>query len=325
MTAPRRGLRTPMGPGWPPPRRGRASGPSAAGALSRALGTLRRLPYLLGRLLLDLLPVAVLAAVTGLLGGTRLGQPATTGLVVRAVVTAYVLCRTVLAVTGFLVAPAAPRLRLLHVSDHAAAFLVRWTRRITITAVSTYTVTEVAVMFGLYNTARDALLKLFALLFHGLIVVAILQAQAPVAARIRAIRARGVWAVLLSRLASVWHLIAIFYVVALWVIWAVELRNGYTRLVLFFLVTSGVLIGSRLLGIVLLGGLDRTLRPSAAMAARHPGLELRFNTYYPVLRLVVMAGLWAATGIALLQAWGFSPFTWFTQGDLGSRSCRRGC
>ena len=287
--------------------------------LSRALGTLRRLPYLLGRLLLDLLPVAVFAGVGGLLAGTWLGQPATTGLVIRAVVSAYVLCRGVLAVAGFLVAPSAPRLRLLHVSDHAAAFLMCWTRRIAVTAVSTWTVTEVAVMFGLYNTARDALLKLFALLVHGLIVVAILQARAPVAARIRAIRARGIWAVLLNRLASVWHLVAVFYVVALWVIWAVELRNGYTRLVSFFLVTSGVLTGSRLLAVVLLGGLDRALRPSDALAARHPGLESRFNAYYPVLRLGVMAVLWTLTGVALLQAWGFGPLGWFTQGDLGSR------
>ena len=231
--------------------------------LSRALSTLRRLPYLLGRLLLDVLPAGVCAAVAGLLAGTRLGQPATTGLVIRAVILAYVLCRVVLAVTEFLAAPSAPRLRLLHLSDHAASFLVRWTRRIAVTAVATYTVTEVAVMFGLYNTARDALLKLFALLVHSLVVMAVLQARAPVAARIRAIRVHGVWAALLQRLASVWHLIAVFYVVALWVVWAVELRNGYTRLVGFFLVTSGVLVGSRLLAVVLLGGLERAVRPSA--------------------------------------------------------------
>jgi len=288
--------------------------------LSRALGTLRRLPYLLGRFLLDLVPIGLFAAVVGVLLGTRIGAPATTGLVIHAVMSAYVLCRAVLRVTAFLVSPSAPRLRLLHVTDWAAGFLTRWTRRIAVTAIASYTVAGVAVMFGMYNTAHEALLKLFALVVHGLVVAAVLQARAPVAERIRAPRRiGGVWKVLLNRLADVWHLIAIFYVVALWVIWAVELRNGYTRLIQFFLVTSAVLIGSRLLAIVLLGGLDRALRPSAAMAARHPGLEARVGAYYPVLRLAAMALLLVATGLALLAAWGFHPLTWFSQGDLGGR------
>jgi small-conductance mechanosensitive channel len=287
--------------------------------LTRTLGTLQRLPYLLGRLLLDLVPIGAFAATAGLLRGTWLGEPATTGLVIRAVMLAYVLCRVVLAVTGFLVSPATPRLRLLNVTDNAAGFLTRWTRRIAVTAIATYAVTEVAVMFGLYNTAREALLKLFALVVHGLLVVAVLQAQAPVAARIRSIRVGGVWSVLLRRLADVWHLVAVFYIVALWLVWAVELRGGYTRLVSTFLVTCMVMIASRLLAIVMLGGLDRALRPSAAMAARHPGLEARAGAYYPMLRVAAMAVLWAATGLALLQAWGFSPLTWFSKGDLGSR------
>ena len=287
--------------------------------LTRTLGTLQRLPYLLGRLLLDLVPIGAFATAAGLLRGTALGQPATTGLVIRAVLLAYVLCRVVLSVTAFLVSPAAPRLRLLNVSGNTAGFLVRWTRRITVTAIASYTVTEVAVTFGLYNTARDALLKLFALAVHAMLVVAVLQARVPVAARIRAIRLGGVWSALLRRAADVWHLVAIFYIVALWLVWAAELRGGYTRLVQTFLVTSAVLIGSRLLAIVMLGGLDRALRPSAAAEARHPGLAGRVDAYYPVLRLAGMAVLWAATGLALLQAWGFSPLTWFSKGDLGSR------
>ena len=248
-----------------------------------------------------------------------MGQPATTGLVIRAVLLAYVLCQIVLSVTGFLVSPAAPRLRLLNVTDNTATFLVRWTRRIAVTAITTYTVTEVAVSFGLYNTARDALLKLFALAVHAMFVMAVLQARVPVATRTRAIRLGGVWAALLRRLADVWHLVAIFYIVALWLVWAAELRGGYTRLLQTFLVTSAVLIGSRLIAIVMLGGLDRALRPSAAAEARHPGLAGRVDAYYPILRLAGMSVLWVATGLALLQAWGFSPLTWFSKGDLGSR------
>ena len=287
---------------------------------SRAIGTLSRLPYLLARLLLNLLPIAAFAACVGLLLGTRIAQPATTGLVIRAVMNAVVLCQAVLCVTAFLVAPGPHRLRLLHVSDWAAAFLSDWTRRIAVTAIATYTVTEVAVMFGMYATAHDALLKLFALVVHAMVVVAILQARAPVAALIRPPPGMdGVWAVLRSRLADKWHLLAAFPVVALWVIWAVELRDGYTRLIQFFLLTCAVVIAARLLGIVLLGGLERAMRPSAALAARHPGLEARAGFYFPVLRLAVTSMVWVAAGIALLQVWGFGPLSWFREGDLGSR------
>ena len=287
---------------------------------NQTLGTLSRLPYLLGRLLLNLVPVAAFAACVGLLLGTRIAQPATTGLVIRAVMNAVVLCQSILWVTAFLAAPGPYRLRLLHLSDWAAGFLSRWTRRIAVTAISTYTVTEVAVMFGMYATAHDALLKLFALVVHIMVVVAILQARVPVAALIRPTPGTdGVWAVLRMRLADRWHLLAVFPVVALWVVWAIELRDGYTRLIQFFLITCAVVIGARLLGIVLLGGLERAMRPSAALVARHPSLGARAGFYFPVLRLVLVAMLWAAAVIALLQVWGFGPLSWFSEGDLGSR------
>jgi len=303
-----------------PANAGAAGQREAGQRFNQTIGTLSRLPYLLGRLLLNLVPVAAFAACVGLLLGTRIAQPATTGLVIRAVMDAVVLCQSILWVTAFLVAPGPYRLRLLHVSDWAAGFLSRWTRRIAVTAISTYTVTEVAVMFGMYATAHDALLKLFTLVVHIMLVVAILQARVPVAALIRPPPGTdGVWAVLRTRLADRWHLLAAFPVVALWVVWAVELRDGYTRLIQFFFITCVVVIGARLLGVVLLGGLERAMRPSAALAARHPGLGARANFYFPVLRLGVAATVWAAAAIALLQAWGFGPLSWFSQGDLGSR------
>ena len=75
-----------------------------------------------------------------------------------------------------------------------------------------------------------------------------------------------------SRIADVWHLVAIFYIVALWLVWAAELRNGYVRLMQFFIVTSAVLLGARMLAVVVLGGLER-LRAAPAPDTRLPGLR----------------------------------------------------
>lgn len=288
--------------------------------LSRAMGTLRRLPFLLGRLLLELLPIAGFAAVVTLLSGTVLGQPVTTGQAIRLVLDAYTLARVALSVTAMLVSPELPRLRLLHVSDFAAAFLTRWVRVVLIVALCGYVIAQIGLLFGMYRTAYDALLKLFALAFHGCLIAAVLQARAPVAARIQApSRLQGVWAGLLNRLAEIWHLVAIFLIAALWLVYAAELRNGYSRLITFCIVTASVLVTSRLVGVVLLGGLDRALRLSPGLAARHPGLADRAGLYQPVLRAAIILALSMLTLLALLQAWNLGPIDWLIRNGLGGR------
>jgi len=288
--------------------------------LNRAMGTLRRLPYLIGLLLLDLLPIAAFAAVATLLLGTRLGEAAITRLVIQLVLDAYVVTRVVLSVAAMLVSPTTPRLRLLHVSDWAAAFLTRWVRRILILAVTGYVMAEAGLLFGMYQTAHDALLKLFALAVHCCLIAAVLQSRPYVAARLRApSRMHGVWASLLNRLADIWHLIAIFYIIAVWLVWAGELRNGYVRLIQFCLVTFGILIAARLAGVVLIGGLDRALRLSPALSVRHPGLAERARFYQPLLRTVITTVLTVLTIIALLQAWDFGPVDWLVRNGLGGR------
>ncbi len=49
------------------------------------------------------------------------------------------------------------------------------------------------------------------------------------------------------------------------------------------------------------------------------GLEQRLLTYYPVARAALIGVLSAATGVALLEAWGYSPLGWFAGGELGER------
>ena len=288
--------------------------------LTRAVGALWRLPSLLGRLLLDVVPVGVSALVATLLAGTGLGQPPVVRQAILEAVQAYAGCRAVLVAAALLVSPAIPRLRLLHVSDWAAAFLTRWTRRIAVLGAAGYGMTEVGLVFGMYRTAHDALLKLFSLAIHLCLLFAVLQARRPVAQRIRCLgQAHRAWAPVLSRLADIWHLVAIFYIVALWLVWAAELRNGYVRLIHFCAVTSGVLVASRLVAVLVLGGLDR-LQIGRAEDEAASGLQARAAVYYPLVRSAFTLLLSLATGFALLEAWGFAPIAWFSYGGLGARS-----
>ena len=287
--------------------------------LTGALSALRRLPFLAGRLLLDLVPIALFGTVGYVLLGTALGQPAVAGLVILVVLHAYLAARVLLAVAGMLMSPSSARLRLLHISGWAAEFLTRWLRRVAVLAVTGYAVSEVALALGMYRSASDALLKLVALAVHGCLVAAVLEARVPVAARIRVRRVRaGVWAVTRNRLGDIWHLVAVFYIVALWFVWAVELRNGYARLLHFFLVTVAVIVVSRLLAVVLLGGLDRLLL-GPRLAVRHPGLEARIAYWYPIGRFLLMVVVGVLTALALLEVWGFPVIGWFGSTGLGGR------
>ena len=288
--------------------------------LTGALSALRRLPFLVGRLLLDLVPILAFAIVGNLLMSTALGEPQITRLAIIAVVQSYAACRAVLAVIHLLVAPDSPHQRLLGVSDWAAEFLFRWARRIAIVAIAGYAATEVGLLFGMYRTAYEAILKLFALVVHIFLVVAVLEARVPIARRIHARTGRtGIWATLLNRFSEIWHLVAIFYIAALWLVWAAELRNGYLRLLNFVLVSIAIIIVARLISIVILGGLDR-LRVGSHIHDRHPNLDARLNAYYPLIRAVLTAAIGAATLIALFEAWGFQIVSWLQLTGLGSRA-----
>ena len=281
---------------------------------------LRRLPFVLGDLLLNLLPVMVLGAVGYVLLGTNLGAQSTSRLVILAVLNAYVLLRTLMAVTRVMASPDSPRLRLLQISDSGAAYLVRWVRRIAGVAIFGYAATEVALLFGLYQLSHDALLKLIMLIVHVMLVIVVLQKREAVAVRLRAPKGRtGLFARLRNRAARSWHVVAMFYIVALWLVWAFEVPNGFARLIHFFLATVLVVTAARLAAIALLGAVDRTLRIRPELSARFPGLEARARSYHPVVRGAVFALMSTVTSVVLLEVWGIDALAWFSFGALGRR------
>ena len=235
-------------------------------------------------------------------------------------ITAYMAVRIVTALTRALVSPDHASLRMVHLNDQAAAYALRWVRRLAAVVGFGYAATQIGLQYGLPPAARDAFLKAVALIDHIFLVIIILQIRARVARRIRSHAERlTVTGRVRNRLASVWHLIAIFFVIALWLVWAAQVHNGYARLWHVFVVTVGVLIAARLIGIVLLGGLERALRVSPELAHRYPGLEARANRYYPILRAVVNTLLFLTTGVALLWGWGLNTASWFHNGGLGGK------
>lgn len=296
---------------------------AAAAADDRAapppgFGLLRRLPFAAAHLALDLAPVLVFVAAGSVLLGTPLGTPVETQLVILAVSHAYVLCRLIMCLTHTLILPRRAHLRFFKLRNDTAAYIEVWIGRIAIVAVFGIAIAEVARLLGLHRGGYIALVRMVMLVVHLLVVVILLQCRRPVADWIRTSPA-GPLATLRNRLADFWHLAAIFFVIALWVVWALRVHNGYALVLQYFSATVVVLVAARLSAALAVGALDRVFRISPEMAGRFPTLEARANRYYPALRGTVLALIAAFSGLVLFEAWGIHALGWFANGQVGNR------
>ena len=280
---------------------------------------LRRLPFALVNLVLELAPLAVFAAVAyGILTARDYGY--TTRLAILTVVNAYVAARAVMALTRMLVAPASPRLRLVAVSDALAGETQRWVRRAALTGIPGYALAEILLLFGMPYAAHDLLLKLVVLVLHLYLVAIVLRARRRISALIAGpVEAHGPFALLRRRLAGSWHLFAVFYILALWLVWAFAVTDGYMRLLRIFVAAGVVLIGMRVLNALVLGAIERRFRLRDDVAAQAPWLAARMRHYLGPVRWLVSATITVVALIALLEVWGVDALGWFGSDGLGAR------
>ncbi|HET8997885.1 MAG TPA: mechanosensitive ion channel domain-containing protein [Acetobacteraceae bacterium] len=281
---------------------------------------LRRIPLVFARLLLDLIPVLGFVVTGHLLSGSALGGQAISRLVLLAVVDSYAVCIILLSVARMLLSPARARLRLFNLRDDIASYLMRWTRRLVVIGVFGYAVAEVGLLLGLSDVAHEAVLKTVSLALHIGLAIIVVQKRRAVRARIRAPAGEtGFAARLRNGLAASWHWIALFFIIGVWVVWAVEVPHGFAWFLRIFVITALVLIGARLTLIVLLGSIDRALRIAPEVSERYPGLEARVRLYAPMIHGTVRFLLFTLCFLGLLQLYGLPTFTWFAGSALGQR------
>ncbi|MBP0446179.1 mechanosensitive ion channel [Roseomonas sp. SSH11] len=302
-------------------RRARAAqetGPQIASKTELRL--LQRAPLAVLRLLLDLLPIGLFAVVGNVLTATPLGDVGVVPLIIMAAVNAFVVQHVVMAVGRAVFSPDSHALRLLRISDESAAYAEVWLGRISGIAIYGMAVLEIARILGLYPAAYESAAKLVVLLNHLLVMVVVVQCRHRVGAWIDA-PAEATGAIALARhwLARVWHIVAIVVLLALWFIWALQIRNGYGLLLRYFGATAVVLVVARLAAVALLGLLDRAFKIKATTAERLPSLEGRANRYVPVLRRGISVAIGVVTVLALLQVWGLDVTESFRNGGLGQR------
>ncbi|WP_025038002.1 mechanosensitive ion channel domain-containing protein [Bradyrhizobium sp. DOA9] len=285
-------------------------------SLARVWQVLSRLPFVLGRFVLELLPVVVFVGIATALLGTEIGQPTTVRLVILAVVNAYAFSRGLICMVRALAGP----FGLFPVRAETAAYIEIWARRIVGVGVSGIALANVALLLGLHRAGYAALLRMVMLVVHLFIAVIILQCRRQVADAIRAPAERqGIAARLRNRIAGGWHYLAIALDLALWAVWALNIRNGYSLLLQYFVGTIAVALITRVVIMLTLSLIDRGFRIKPEILQRFPGLEIRANRYLPLLRRIV-SGVIAFIGfVAVLEVWGVDAIVWFYGGQIGSR------
>jgi small-conductance mechanosensitive channel len=285
-------------------------------SLARAWQSVVRLPFVLGRLLLELLPVVVFVSVATALLGTEIGDFYTTRLVILAVVNAYAFSRVLICVIRALAGP----FGLFRVRAETAAYIEIWARRILAVGVSGIAFANVALLLGLHRGGYLTVLRLVMLVVHIFIVVIILQCRRQVADLISAPAHRtGFAARMRNRAAGLWHYFAIALDLALWAVWALNIRNGYSLLLQYFFGTIAVVLITRLAIVVALSLIDRGFSIKPDILQRLPGLEARANRYLPLLRRIVASVISFIGFVAVLEVWGVDAIVWFYGGQIGSR------
>lgn len=275
-----------------------------------------RVPLWLVRTVLDLLPIAAFAA--GAYGALALVEPQRqVRLVALAMTNAVVLSWLIVVVARAVLTPFAPGLRLFPLSDATAAYLYVWVRRVANVAVFGFFLAQALLFLGLPPAGFVAVTKIVGLLVTLLLIVIVLQNRAAVRDWLQQ-RGEGLqnatgagWRMLRNRLADVWHILAILYLGAAYVIWALEIQGGFTLVMRGTLQMAVTFAVAGLLLLLVRRGTERLFRVSDDMKARYPGIETRANRYLFVLRRLLEIIVYLVAAIAILQGWGIDILNLF--------------
>jgi small conductance mechanosensitive channel len=282
-------------------------------------GLLAKLLPALLHLLLDLLPIAAfLLAAYGAFGALSPNRPEAR-IVCLALINAIAVVNLVLTGGRTLLAPRNPNLRPIPSTDGLARDLYRRLRRLAIVVVVGYVLAESAFSLGLSFELRNALITLVGLIVGAIFARLVIDYRRPVARVIRG-GAGGTQAVRLLRrqLSDIWHILAVLYIAALFLIWAVSIEGGFQYMSVATLWTIAIVIAARWLAIGVQHLTRRGFRFGEETLAKYPGLDRRANRYLPVLRRLLNAVIFVLAVLGILRAWGFPAFEW-VEGPLGGQ------
>ena len=187
-------------------------------------------------------------------------------------------------------------LRAVLASD--AAGLLAWLRRLVLAVVYGWLVCEVARIFALPSAPYRLLVDLVGLTVLVVAVSMVLRNRKVVQNRLR-----GDGGGTRARLADIWHVVAVAYLAAVFLVWAAAVEGGFAYIGAASAWTVAAVAAARLADLGVLRLVDATTRWEVRADSRFPGVKARADRYVPVLRKCLRTAVWLIAAIAALEAW----------------------
>lgn len=268
----------------------------------------------LGYNLVSLLPVIAFTAGTLFaLGIFELPPKATKAMV--ALLDAFIVQHIITWILQIIFAERAPRLRFIPLADESAAYLFVWCTRLSAFIVFGFFLCQAALYLDVPKGSVHAFSSFIGMMITLMVVIIVLQNRVQVAKWLRG-RSEGDAAntfvqTTRARVADIWHVLAIVYLVIGYVIAALDIEQGFTTLIKATLVTVVTFIVFRFV----ISSIDHLVQRGFALPEelkrQFPFLEQRTNSYLPILERVVKVFAWIIGTIIILSAWGFDTAAWF--------------
>jgi small-conductance mechanosensitive channel len=287
---------------------------------SAVLASLRRIPRLLARLGLELLPVLATVLCGYLFAGSVLGGQASARLIILATINAYAVCTAVLGIGRVLLLPSYSRFALLTTSPGASRRLMLWYRRLVVGAIVAYAFGEVGYLLGMSPVAHAALQKGIGLYIVVILGIVAIQNRRPVRVLLAGREdATGTFATLRKQAARVWHWAACLTLASGWVIWSLEQRDGAGSFLRMIILTVFVVTIGRFVRLALHGVLEKALAAAEKDENDFGALAGRLRLYHRPLHRGLSVAVYALMILILLQIYGLGGLNWLLTEPLGRR------
>ncbi|MCE2563505.1 mechanosensitive ion channel family protein [Komagataeibacter sp. FNDCF1] len=284
------------------------------------LRLLARIPYSLLHLLIKLLPVALFFAL-----GTSFAYLLTTTQQARAVTitltNAYVVARVVYLLMETLFVPRSPAIRLCSASNQTAFMVTHWLNFLVAAPSVVVCLSTLGGVFDMPARGTEAIIRSVVLIEHVLVAIFTWRVRAHVASALQPparLLAQPFW-MFVGRLVHLWWVPAMFFNFALWLIWATHINGGYAWIIRTVILTTAVVVLSRLVSVLVYNLQNRLFHISPALEARYPGLQARVDYYYPISRKILSFLMFFATGVLFMQALGLPAIHFLFHGRLGQK------
>jgi small-conductance mechanosensitive channel len=282
--------------------------------------TRKRLAYrallVVGGLIIEALPVAAFAGVAVAALAMTIPPFAMARYALSDLIEATIAVRLILAVARSVLVPTYADDNLIPASEETRNYLLIWIRRFTCSGIFGYALAAATWWLGVPGGIYALLLKISGLVLAILGIVFILQNRAVVARRIEgpdADESAG-----LNRLrrhvGQIWHVLAIVYIGAIYLAYALRVEGGSGFILRATLVSIVLIVAARLLVRFIEQRSARGFAVAPDLKARFPELEKRANRYLPILTGLSGAVIYALAFLLVLQAWDIRSFAWFETG-----------